>query len=258
MTADSTIKMGIYADGTPVYLDITASSIGVSGATRSGKSTAVYGLLSRLPDRVRVWGADPSGLLFAPWPPEPWRVSTTRDLPAVVKMLRGVVAEMDRRINWLLTNQLDQVPFGLFPHLLGVFEEYPGLLNRLRDYDRENGLKPADRLEAKTLALLTRIFLEGRKVGISVLLIAQQLLAELTGSTVIRDQLGTLLTFRQGAVSLRLVHPDIETVEIDAARRFLPGQGFIQEFGSELRVWRAYRTDYASYLAAVKARPSGS
>ena len=247
------VQIGVYASGEPVTIDLASSSLGVSGASRSGKSTAVYGLLGRLPQGVRLWGADPTGILFNVWRPDPWRVLTTRNLPQVVEMLRGVVDELDKRLDYLLEHKLDKLPVNQgFPYLLGVFEEYPGLLNRLRDYDRENGLKPAERLEPKVISLLTRIFLEGRKCLISVVLISQQFSVELTGSSVIRDQLGILLTFRQGATSLRMVHPDITPEEIEIARKFIPGQGFIQKDSGDLETWRAVNTTYPQYAALVQ------
>lgn len=223
----------------------------LTGATRSGKSTQLYGMLVQLRGLpVRVCGIDPSGVLFnglsGGLGGDEWRVMTLRDPDRVGSVITAIVGEMDRRIDLLLSLRRDNLDCfdASMPLLVIVFEEYPGLLAALAAIDQASGAKPAQRVEIHVRAAVQRLALEGAKVGIRLWLVAQRADASLlTG--VLRSQLTQRLSFRQDAEGLRMLHPAITPEQIEDASRFVPGTAFA-EFDGGLSLTR-YRADYIDY-----------
>lgn len=229
----------------------------LTGATRSGKSVCLYTMLSQLPGLpVQVCGVDPSGILFNALGDalggQSRRVATLRNPVRVEQVLNGIVHEMDDRIDTLLGLRLDKFDSGDFtedvPLLIVLLEEFPGMLAAIAADDMANGRKQSERLEPRIRAHVQRLALEGAKVGIRLWIVAQRAdAAILTG--VLRSQLSQRISFRQDADGLRMLHESITPEQIDAAQRFLPGQGFV-EFAGTVPL-TPFRSDFITYRELV-------
>lgn len=251
------VVMGRSVAGKDVTLDIFAPNhLLITGATRSGKSAQLYAILAQckgLP--VRVCGIDPSGIVFAALGDalggDGWRVKTTRSPERCITVLHEIVAEMDRRIDDLLASVQDKIEdyTDEKPLLLVVFEEYPGLLAALASIDSANSARGKDRAELQLRSAVQRLALEGAKVGVKLVLLAQRADANLlTG--VLRAQLTARMSFRQDADGLRMLHEGIEPEQIERMTSFSPGVGYVEIAGSmELT---QYRADYIDYTRFAK------
>ena len=181
--------------------------LAVQGATGSGKSIFIYGLIAQLvrcPD-VLIGGCDPTGLLLRPFEGTPhanWQTSGTREPQAHVRALERLVTEMDRRIANLPPRR-DQVDITKdCPLIFFVLEEYPGLLRACDDGKRSGGR--VDRIKL----LVGRLIAEGRKAGIRLVILAQRFEAAIVDGYT-RDQCTVRLSFRVGnASSIEMLHPD--------------------------------------------------
>lgn len=227
----------------------------LTGATRSGKSIQLYGMLTQLRGLpAKVCGVDPTGVLFnalgGALGGDDLRALTLRDLDKVESVVTGIVSEMDRRIGLLLDRRIDQFTMftDTFPLLVVVFEEYPGMLAALAALDQASGARGANRVELRVRAAVQRMALEGAKVGLRVWIVAQRADASLlTG--VLRSQLTQRLSFAQDIDGIRMLHEGITDEQIGEMQRFLPGMAFA-EYTGELPLTR-YRADLIDYPAAV-------
>lgn len=246
------IRLGRTKTGGDVTLPLSSSGhLLLTGRTRTGKSTQLYGMLAQLRGQpVRVCGIDPSGIVFNALGNElggdGWRAATLRDPTRVERVMADVVAEMDRRIDMLLHERRDK--FSSFssdmPLLIVVFEEFPGTLAALAAIDQANGAKTSSRIELHVRAAVQRLALEGSKVGVKLWVVAQRADAQiLTG--VLRSQLTTRLSFNQDADGLRMLHEEITPDQIQAAQRFEPGQAYAEIAGVLPLTY--YRADYIGY-----------
>ena len=263
--AKSELIMGRDVTGRNVVLDpFAAAHTLFTGRTRSGKSVAVYTALAGLKGLpVQVCGIDPTGILFNALGEHlggsSLRVSTLADEEKLGLVLDELVAVMDRRIRDLLALKLDKFGPDDFsaarPVLICVFEEYPGTLAATHALDAAAGRKVADRIETKLRAAIQRLALEGAKAGVFVWLVAQRADAQLlTG--VLRSQLTQKFSFAQDDDGLRMLHEGITPEEIEAAQKFLPGQGYVEILGSvPLTQFRADLLDYEG-LCRIYAEPS--
>jgi DNA segregation ATPase FtsK/SpoIIIE, S-DNA-T family len=180
--------------------------LAVQGATGSGKSVFVYGLLAQIlgTDQVLVAISDPSGLLTRPFTGTvhaPWQVAGTSDPDAHVRLLERLVCEMDERIA-TLPPRADQVQVSDgCPLIALVLEEYPGLLRALDD-----GRKAGGRIET-VKRLVGRLIAEGRKAGIRLLILANRFEAAVVDGFT-RDQCTVKISFRVGnGDSIAMLHP---------------------------------------------------
>ena len=223
----------------------------ITGRTRSGKSVLLYNLLYQLHGLpVQVCGIDPSGIVFNALGEglggSGWRVLTLRDPARACDVMHQIVAEMDRRIDLLLSRRIDK--FGSFspdfPCLWVVLEEYPGTLSALAAIDQANGAKAADRVEVRIRADVQRLALEGAKVGIKLVVVAQRADAQLL-SGVLRAQLVRRISFSQDPDGLRMLHEGITPEQVEAAQRFAAGQAYA-EFAGELPL-TYFRADLLTY-----------
>ena len=251
---DNLVRLGRTATGKDVYLDPYAPAHTVlTGATRSGKSVQLYGILAQLIGHpVQLCGVDPTGVLFNPVGShlggDDLRVLTTRDTSRVLTVMSDLLDEMDKRIVSLLSQRLDKFTAfsSSFPLLLVVFEEYPGLLATLKAIDQASGAKVADRVETKVRAAVQRLALEGAKVGVRLMLVSQRADAEfLTG--VLRSQLTQRCSFKQDADGLHMMHQGIAKEDVERAQNFIPGQAFIEVAGEPLTQYRADLITYSDY-----------
>lgn len=251
------IRVGRDAKGSDVFLEPFASyHTLISGQTRSGKSSLIYGYLANLKPlkQVTLCGVDPTGVLFSAIGSsglggDSLRVSTLQDVDAIKEKTHLLVQEMTERINRLLSLRRDKFDYEdfspNFPLLLVLYEEFPGLVNSLKISDAL--LKPADRVLPRFLADLQRLCFEGLKVGIRIYLICQRGDAETIGGN-LRSQLDQKISFRQRGDSFAMLHR-LTPQEQNQGEKFLPGQGYIETPGKDLKKFRA---DLCTYQQLVQ------
>lgn len=258
------MRLGVNASGRGVNGNIFSPFHWLlSGATRSGKSTALYTLLKALAPRddVVVAGVDPSGIVFnalgGGLGGGRLRVMTLSNVEEIRRVLTDLIGVMERRILGLLDQRLDKITgfSSEYPLLVVVFEEYPGALAAIEAIDKANGAKPAQRVETFFRAAVQRLALEGAKVGIRLVILTQRAdAAILTG--VLRSQLTVKLSFRQDLDGLRMVHPDVPKSLINEVLSAPPGVGLIEYPGEQTRLFRGIYTSYED-LKESYAFPKG-
>lgn len=243
------VDLGHGEDGRIVRVDLTEGGhLVVQGATTSGKSTGLYGVLAQLAHRpdVAVTGTDPTGLLLGPWSGRGAVVRPalgTGDPTAHVAVLDALTGEMDARVRGLGAGR-DRVDLGPDrPLLLVVLEEWPGLLRLLDAHDK--GLGRAAR------SAVARLLAEGAKAGVRVVLVAQRAEAGVIGGFE-RAQCSTRLSFRvDTADAVKMLHPDVAPEIVAEHATAPPGVALLTAPGVPLRRLRAPHTTYAAYVAAV-------
>lgn len=246
--------------GQNFWLDLFTGQghVAVQGATRSGKSAAMYVLLGSLAKRMRsgdvvVGGVDSTGLLLGPFAKargEEFRSIGGRDLDQHVEAVTRTVEEMDHRIARLLEEGVDKLsPGEEAPLLLFVCEEYPSLLATLATTDA--ALKPTERRLPRVRAGVQRLVQEGAKVGVCVVMIAQRFEASVVDGAV-RSNLGVRVSLRvDNADTVRMLHPDATAEVVERVRRFKPGEALIEQPGAPARFIRFDLADYKQFRAQV-------
>lgn len=225
----------------------------VQGATRSGKSTALYGLLAQLahaPDAA-VTGSDPSGLLLAPWArrsttgaPIAAPVLGTADPAAHVAMLETLIVEMDRRVSTLPPGSDSVTVNRACPVVVVVLEEYPGLLRLLDAVDAKG-------LGRRARAAVSRLLAEGAKAGIRVVIVAQRADAAIIGGYE-RGQASHRLSFRvDTADAVKMLHPDVSADVVAEHANAVPGIALLSAPGRPLTRLRCPHVPYRQYVALV-------
>lgn len=249
-------EVGTNARGQRVSIDLfEPSHLAIQGATRSGKSVFLYGLLGRLADRedVAVAGFDPSGILLSPWKGHPGGellALGTGDLENHAAVAAGLVAMMDARISQLsdpargvFRDKLENFSRGT-PLIVVVLEEYPGLLSALEGLDKAR--QPAERLAPVFRSNIRRLIQEGAKVGFRVVMIAQRFDASIMGGAE-RSNLSTRVTFRvDNADAVKMLHHDALPELVEQIKRFSPGMAFLE---TPARAAQIFRSDLATYEA---------
>lgn len=243
------IDLGHGEDGRPVDLEIgSAAHVIVQGATRSGKSVALYGVLGQLArhPHAEVTGCDPTGLLLAPWVGRDAVVAPSlgaANAAAHVAVLERLTAEMDARVAGIRPGR-DAVDLGPgCPLLVVVLEEYPGLLRLLDTTDKN--------LARLARGAVARLLAEGGKAGLRVVLVAQRAEANIIGGYE-RGQASHRLSFRvDTADAVKMLHPDV-AAEVVADHAVAPdGVALLTAPGVPLLRFRAPFTPYGEYLDAV-------
>lgn len=257
--------LGRTAVGHDLALDLVGDSfhLACQGASRSGKSVAVMGLLggyARASRRgeVIVGGVDPTGLLLAPWADHSgaqYRAAGLADLDAVTSAVTAAVSEMDRRIAWLMEEGRDKVTPGDFPALLFVLEEYPGLVSAVTSADAS--LKPADRRLPIVKASVQRLIQEGAKAGVRIVLLAQRMDASIVGGSE-RSNVGTRISLRvDNKDAVAMLHPDADTETVEKIRGFAAGYAYVERPAERAQVVRFDAVDYADYRRVVMTGATG-
>lgn len=254
------IRLGVNNKGENIFLDFfLAQHTLLTGQTRSGKSICLYSILAQLKDEpnIKVCGIDPTSILFNAIGEHlggsDLRVGGLKDCEKACEVVKNIVAEMDRRIDLLLSQSLDKFDREHFnenmPLLVVCFEEFPGIQAILQAFDKASGAKPAERTETRFKADLQRLALEGAKVGIRLLIVAQRAdTAILTG--ILRSQLTQRISFRQDKDGLRMLHETITPEQIEAMPSYQPGMALC-EFDGFLPLQKI-KADFISYQELVR------
>lgn len=250
------IRIGRDRLAAPITWDPTeAAHIAIQGATRSGKSALIYGMVSALVRKAAVMlaGIDPSRVLLTPWTdqPHPELRCVGDDPVAACQVLSSLVDLMTSRLDDLVTEGLDK--FDIFtearPLVVILLEEYPGLLEAAAAHDA--GEKPADRVAPRIKGHVARLLRESAKVGFRVVLIAQRMDADIVGGAS-RSQLGLRVTLRvDNGDGVRMLHEHATSEQIAEVPTFPPGRALVQAPGVPLTAAQMDLTDYATYKARV-------
>lgn len=249
---DLPIILGCDESGSPVIYDPRDPvHVAFQGMTRSGKSVLTYVLLAGLAMRsdVVVTGCDPSGVLLRPWKEGrggEWIALGTRDMERHALVLERLVAEMDKRIEWLAGSGVDK--FETFdadlPVLVVILEEWPGLLSAAKATDSDL-CKRIERAHG-------RLVKEGLKVGVRLVTLAQRMSARAM-DTDDRSNYGLRATLRvDNGDSLRMLHDGSATPPFDEVRAWPAGVGIVEQPGRPLMRWRVFLLDYRGYIARVR------
>lgn len=246
------VMLGRDEQARPVTIALPESAhIVMQGASGSGKSTGLYGLLSQLviaPD-VMVVGSDITGLTLAPWAARPgmpgWCALGTRAPAAHVAVLDRLVDEMDDRIA-AMPPGYDAVPITrTTPLIVAVLEEFAGLARLLATMNKD--------LEKRARAQLGRLFGESRKAGIRLVMISQRTDAAIVGSFE-RAQCSHGISFRtDGLAALAMLHADADKAIAAEHATARPGIALLSAPGDPLRRLRCPHTPYSQYYAEVTA-----
>lgn len=240
-----------------VRLDQIAHMI-VQGATRSGKSRFIYGLLSQLAQcsDVRISGSDVTGLLLRPF------VGTrhgddlalgTRNITEHAVVLERLVSRMDERIA-RIPDDVDVLPVDEHdPYELVVLEELPGLIRAAEAVD---ALHKGDRkyvpLVGRIRSAYGRLMAEGAKVGFRVVIVMQRADASIIGGFE-RGQATFRITFPVlEPSSVQMLHPscDTETAALHATEK--AGIALVSGPGVPLARMRSPQMgDYGTFRANV-------
>jgi DNA segregation ATPase FtsK/SpoIIIE-like protein len=192
-TVPGMLTLGPDENGEPVAFAVAAlPHVAMQGTSGLGKSTAIYHLLRQVVRMrgVRMAGIDPSGVLFRPLPPDPWRVSGLGDVDAIEAALSSLVAEMDDRLTRLPDDD-DKLPCGPGcpdPWVTIWLEELPGLLSAVEAIATAAVAK-------RVRAHIARLAAEGRKTGMRVFMIAQRFDATSTAGANVRNNAGLKISF---------------------------------------------------------------
>lgn len=206
----------------------------VQGQTRSGKTTALYGLLGQLAEArdVIVGGCDPSGLLLGPWARRRdhhagWQAIGTGSVDAHVHVLERLVRLMDERIARLPDGR-DAVEISdECPLIVCVLEEWPGLVTTA-------GQSSDRKLKTRLLGPFFRLLAEGAKAGIRVVLVAQRADADIIGGYQ-RGQLDVRMTFRMdNGDGVRMLHPAVTPERVQEHVTAVPGECLLTRGGTLL------------------------
>lgn len=215
------------------------------GATGAGKSVFLYQQVAALAGRddVRVAGVDPTGLIWKPWPDDPWRVSGLRDLDDVRRVLRELVAEMDARLASMPAGTDNIATDRHTPCVVVVLEEFAGIVRAA-----ELAGKP---VLAEVRGNVARLLAESRKVGFRIVLAMQRADAS-TADALVRAQAGLRVSFSvDSPEALAFLHPR-DSADVAEHATAAPGVAILTAPGvGTLRV-RTPLLTYSAYIDAVR------
>ena len=252
------VALGRDSRGEGVAIDLVAPAHALlTGATRSGKTSLIYALISRAIQSsgdAQVAGCDVSSLLLHPLaglPGEKLRATGGGEFKSHMLAMSALVAEMDRRIDLLLERQEDKyTEFDAeLPLVLCVFDEFPSLVALAEADDAATARKAGERRGPILRRAFRRLVMEGAKVGFRVWVVATRADASILGGAE-RSNCAVRISLRaDGPDAIRMLHP--YATDIDA-HTFPPGVGLIEEPSRGLRTAHFSSCSYADYLAAIR------
>jgi hypothetical protein len=265
----ATIGRSEHSDGAgaDLFLDLAnmATHLAVQGQTRSGKSIFAYQMLTTLAasQSVLIAGADPSGILLAPFRGTrhaAWQATGTKRPEDVLDMLGKVLGAMDRRTEEIAAEMTDKIE--VFtpqrPLIVVALEEFPGIRRAIETADVANGAGSGSRLLPLFDLAVSRLAAEGAKVGIRMVIMAQRLdTTVLKGGD--RANIPTRISFRvDKSEAIGMLHESLPTgLDVEKVRNFPPGVGLYESAVAGQRVVRfrapLLEGGYAEYVRRVRA-----
>jgi hypothetical protein len=230
--------VGRLASGPDLVLGPHDGHIAVQGMTQVGKTYLC---------RMVVWfwrswgypvcGSDQSGDLLTDGSDR--LTAGDADKPAAhLAVLEALVAMMDELLTARRLGQSEFVP------RLVVVEELPGLLAKASAEDAAHGRKGTERLAPRLELALGRLAAESRKVGFTLLLVAQRFDASLLGGAV-RNNFAVRLSLRGDRASVAMLHADVPDHLVKRQPTLPPGFGLVEMPGTEVTRFRIDRWNYS-------------
>lgn len=263
LTAVRSIETPIGTDryGRRVQLDWVAEAHHViAGATRSGKSQLMYGMLGQLAgySAVRVVGIDPSRVLLAPFTrrgvSEPL-IALGGDVEGYWRVLESLLAEMERRLGMLDSLRVDKFDAfsSTFPLMVVVLEEFPGAVEAVADRDLGHS-KRDEKIGPRFQGAIRRLVRESAKIGFRVVILAQRADADIIGGNV-RANLSVRICFRiDDSAGIRMMYESIDPDEMRLVEDFAPGRGFIRTARLPRAMFKSFFVgDYGVYRRHVES-----
>jgi DNA segregation ATPase FtsK/SpoIIIE-like protein len=251
--------VGRKSDGTHWAIDFReAAHTLVTGSTRSGKSAFAYMALASVAadPTVLVCGLDVAGATLGPFAAhtaDPWIALGASDISHHLRILYGLVAEMDRRIGLMVARGVDKLETcSDIPLVLLVIEEFAGEIAAVEAYDIECNARGTERLASRARALIGRLLREGAKVGFRCMAITQRGAADVLGGE-LRAQFARRVTFRLDSIdSVRMINEVATTLEALQILNADPGVALVWEAGTPPFFARTDLLDYADFASYVR------
>ena len=165
------IPFGIEDSGVPLCLGLLETNQllgGIPGGGKSGGLTALLAGISRL-ENVALIGLDPKKVELAPWAPRFTRIAKTENYAST--LLEALVAEMERRYDWLVDHGLKKLTPAEFnaarPLLVIVIDELADLVSIGVDREEKDA-------ELQRSTMIRRLIAKGRAAGIVVIAATQK------------------------------------------------------------------------------------
>lgn len=240
-------------DGEDIYMDFEeATHTVIQGQTRSGKSVLMLSVLSQMAfsKNVQIWGCDPNNVLLGPLTTTmseeeaKSRFALGTDVENALAMLRRVVAIMDERNAQMMPRRIEK--FTVFteeePLILLVLEEYASLMAQASNQDRK--------AHAEIKLLVGRLFAEGAKAGIRMVLILQRAEAAIMDGATRANAAQRISLGVDSGATVALLHDGIDKEIAERVHSFANGR-FLIDQRRRLRIGQADFLEYKDYWAAM-------
>lgn len=242
-----------------IPLDV-AQHYALQGQSRSGKSVALYSLISQLRATpfVQITGVDPTGALPSIHDTTSWVLAGdggigVADLSLWLDKIEAILNQ--RLFDLRQSHYLDKFELNDHKHplLIIVFEEFPGVLRSLKL--AEAGVKPAERVSDRLKAIYGRLLMESAKVNIRTVTVAQRADAEFLGGAE-RAQIACRITFKvDNQDAVKMFHDGVSGHEWETLRNAAPGVGIIEQIGQPRTIFRAFNIGFPEYRDAAGPMP---
>lgn len=239
--------------GGDVYLDFAdATHTIVQGSTRSGKSVLMYAVLAQIArsPHAEIWGCDPNRVLLAPLAntledeERNRRFVVGNNPQQALEMLERVTALMDARIESLVPRRLEKIAEFTpeEPVIIVVLEEYAGLMAQALIEDKK--------VHAEIKKLVGRLFAEGAKAGVRMVMILQRAEASIIDGATRANAMQRITLGVDNGDSVRMLHEGLDSETAEAITHFKNGRFIINQH-RENRVGQADFLEYTDYLDSM-------
>ena len=209
----------------------------IAGATGSGKSVALNGIITSLlmtqsPFRCQFVLIDPKKVELAQYANLPHTARYASDHPEIVRALQWAVEETERRFSIMNKEQIKEYTG---PHLYVVIDELADLMVSIKK---------------ETLPLLQRLAQIGRAARVHVIACSQNILAQ-TIPTVLKCNFSTILGLRTcNAQQSRFLISSTGCEMLPDPKREGKGYGFLRD-GADLEKFFVYKYPEADTRSAI-------
>lgn len=239
--------------GGDIHLDFSdATHTIIQGSTRSGKSVLMYAVLAQIArsPHAEIWGCDPNRVLLAPLAntlddeERNRRFVVGNNPQEALQMLERVTALMDARIESLVPRRLEKIAEFTpeEPVIIVVLEEYAGLMAQALIEDKKS--------HAEIKKLVGRLFAEGAKAGVRMVMILQRAEASIIDGATRANAMQRITLGVDNGDSVRMLHEGLDPETAEAITHFKNGRFIINQH-RENRVGQADLLEYTDYLDAM-------
>lgn len=252
-TGGTEVRIARAEDGGDIFLDFAdPTHTIIQGSTRSGKSVLMYAVLAQLAcaPNVQIWGSDPNSVLLGPLArtvseeARAERFVIGLNTNQALEMLQRVTAVMDARISSLVPRRLEKISdfTAEEPVIVVVLEEYAALMAQALIEDKK--------AHAEIKRLVGRLFAEGAKAGIRVVMILQRAEAAIIDGSTRSNAMQRITLGVDNGDSVRMLHEGLDPETAEAVTHFRNGRFIINQH-RENSIGQADYLEYSDYLAAM-------